>query len=141
EEHPVGPGRAAVPAGRAVHSSPAAPAIAPADAAAPEPMRPSLSATQIREVMNELQAKFPSGTYKTFEPKPLPDDVIPMPEDPDEAAVVPVEEPREIFYILGAVLALVIIAVFVLLALNGPLRYRPPAGGASPSPSVSSAKR
>ena len=148
EEQAVGAAPAPAPA-------PAAPAPAPeerevyrppATAAVPkpppvddraEPKRPPLSPSQIREVMNELQAQFPSGTYQTFEAKPLPEDHIPLPELPEDETAEVLEEPREIFYILGTLIALVVIAVFVLLALNGPLRYRPPAGGATPSPSAS----
>jgi hypothetical protein len=63
-------------------------------------------------------------------------DVIPMPEEEVDPAEL-VEEPNELFYVLGAVVALVVIGVFVVLALNGPLRYRPPAAGPSASPSAS----
>lgn len=141
EEHAVGPAPGAPVTGTAIYSPPVAPPVRPVEAPEPEPRRPPLSPTQIREVMSELQAQFPSGTYQTFEARPLPDDVIPTSEDPDGMAAEPIEEPREIFYMLGAVLALVIIVVFVLLALNGPLRYRPPAGRATPGPSASASKK
>ena len=102
-----------------------------------QPKRPPLSPAQIRDVMNELQAQFPSAPYQTFEARPLPDDVIPMPDEPEDETAVVLAEPNEAFYIVGALVALVVIGVFVLLALNGPLRYRPPAGAASPAPSAS----
>jgi hypothetical protein len=108
----------------------------PAQAARQAPARPPLSPAQIREVMNELREQFTSGTYMTYEAKPNPVDVIPMPED-DYVAPEPVEETNELFYVVGAVIALAVIGIFVLLAFNGPLRYRPPAGGAAPSPSAS----
>ncbi|MFN2465042.1 MAG: hypothetical protein ABR598_02115 [Candidatus Dormibacteria bacterium] len=102
----------------------------PSDAA---PGRPPLSPAQVREVMSELTEQFTANTYMTYEAKPLPEDVIPVPE---EAEAFATEEPNELFYLAGAIVAIVVIGVFVLLALNGPLRYRPPAGGATPSPSV-----
>ncbi|MGI8609886.1 MAG: hypothetical protein ACR2MY_11760 [Candidatus Dormibacteria bacterium] len=141
EEQAIGPSTSTPPTDSrapAVYSPPVATAISGGTEAATQPRRPPLSPTQIREVMQELQEHFSSGTYRTFEAKPLPDDVIPMTDDPEEETVAVPEEPREIFYILGAVLALGIIAVFVILALNGPLRYRAPAGGATPSPSAPS---
>ncbi|MEA2684345.1 MAG: hypothetical protein QOK05_2673 [Chloroflexota bacterium] len=100
------------------------------------PARPPMSPAQIREVMRELHEQFASNSYVTYEAKPLPVDVIPMPEEEVDPAEL-VEEPNELFYVLGAVVALVVIGVFVVLALNGPLRYRPPAAGPSASPSAS----
>jgi len=101
------------------------------------PGRPPLSPVQIREVMNELQAQFPSRTYRTFEARPLPEDVIPMPnQDADEEAGE-LEGINQPFYILGALLLLAVVGVLVYLALNGQLLSHPPAGGATPAPSVS----
>jgi hypothetical protein len=98
--------------------------------------RPPLSPAQIREVMNELKEQFTGGSYVTYEAKALPEDVIPMPEEETDETV-PIEEPNELFYIAGAVIAMVVIGIFVVLALNGPLRYQPPPGGSSPSPAAS----
>ena len=86
--------------------------------------------------MKELQQQFTTNTYKTYEAKPNPVDVIPMPEEDEEQAEV-IEETNELYYVAGALIALVLIWVFVVLALNGPLRYRPPAGRPSPGPSAS----
>ncbi|MDQ6746647.1 MAG: hypothetical protein M3010_00870 [Candidatus Dormibacteraeota bacterium] len=100
------------------------------------PARPPLSPAQIREVMSELQEQFTPRSYLTFEAKPLPEDVIPMAEDdPLEPEAAP--EPSERFYLAGALIAMVVIGIFVVLALNGPLRYKPPPGGPTPSPSAS----
>jgi hypothetical protein len=124
-----------------IHPPPRGADAAPTEvAAAPEPRadevkRPPLSPAQIREVVEQLKERFGEGSYTTYEPKALPVEVIPSLEEP-EAEVEAIEEPREIFYIVGTVVALVVIGVFVLLALNGPLRYRPPAGP-SPSPTTS----
>lgn len=117
-----------------------APALEPPTAPSPDaaPSRPPLSPAQIREVMKELQDQFTSNTYMTYEAKPRPVDVIPMPEvEEEEETVVPMEEPNEAFYVAGALIALLVIGVFFVLALNGPLRYRPPASGPGPSPSAS----
>jgi hypothetical protein len=140
EEQAVGPAPSAPPAAPGptpeVYSPPVA-AAAPLADPHPEPRRPPLSPAQIREVMNELQSQFPSGVYQTFEAKPLPDDVIPMPEEDDDRALEQLQEVNESFYILGALFAFAVVGVFVFLALNGPLRYRPPAAGPTPSPSAS----
>jgi hypothetical protein len=138
-------------------STPSAPSTAPAAAlpasrrAAPEAppeatpagrdteeaayARPPLSPAQIREVMNELKEQFTGGSYVTYEAKALPEDVIPMAEEEIDETV-PIEEPNELFYIAGAVIAMVVIGIFVVLALNGPLRYKPPPAS-PPSPSAS----
>lgn len=120
---------------------PALPDAAEAARVAPRlPDRPPLSPAQIREVMNELRGQFTPGSYMTYEATPNPVDVIPMPED-DEVGAGPVEEPleepSERFYLAGALIAMAVIGIFVLLALNGPLRYRPPAAVPSSSPSAS----
>lgn len=111
-------------------------AAEPAPAAPGPPDRPPLSPAQIREVMNELRGQFTAGSYMTYEAKPNPVDVIPMPEE-DEVVAAPIVELNERFYIAGALIALAVIGIFFLLALNGPLRYRPPAAGPSPGPSAS----
>jgi hypothetical protein len=117
-------------------SSPPPAAPGPEPSASAGPSRPPLSRAQIREVMNELTEQFTGNSYVTYEAKPLPLEVIPMAAS-DGPEVVPIEEPNELFYIVGAVVAMLVIGIFLVLALNGPLRYHPPAGGPSPSPSAS----
>ena len=130
EEHPVAPISTAAPPAIPATRAPSAPGHDRA-----EPGHPPLSPAQIRDVMTELEARFPSRSYRTFEAKPLPEDVIPMP--PDEGDGEAVQETNQPFYILGAILALAVIGVFVYLALNGQLQRHPPTGGATPAPSVS----
>ena len=103
--------------------------------AEPRPDHAPLSPDQIREVMNELRQQFTSHEYATYEPRPLPEEVIPFADEPDEEeGAPPVADTAGIFYVIGTILALVLIGGFVLLAVNGPLRYRPP----TPTPSAPS---
>jgi hypothetical protein len=113
-----------------------APATAAAPGAAAEPARPHLSPAQIRAVMNELQERFTAGTYEVYEPTRRPDEFIPATyQEWEEDVAPPLEAPSGTVYIAGAVGALLIIGVLVLLAIYGPLLSRPPAG-ATPTPTA-----
>jgi len=80
--------------------------------------------------MDQLRQQFGDTDYVTFVPRPVVAEVIPLADDaPAESA-----ETRDVVYLLGTIVAVLVIGVFVFLALQGPLRYRPPATGGSPSP-------
>gem|GEM_PF-3543402 len=117
--------------GRPVYTPP----TAKAPGADTRPSHAPLSPAQIREVMNDLREQFTAHEYATYEARSLPEDVIPFDDEPD-ADGPPPGEPREIFYVIGTIVAILVIGVFILLALGGPLRYRPPASTPSPHASA-----
>ena len=82
--------------------------------------------------MNDLRERFTAHEYTTYEARPLPDDVIPFDDEPEAEGPPPVAETAGIFYVIGTIVAMVLIGGFVLLAVNGPLRYRAPNPGPSP---------
>jgi hypothetical protein len=137
-----------------VAAAPAAPAAAPAWSELPVPppapgsiahsqppppteaasSRPTMTPAEMRQVMNNLQEKFSSSSYRIFEP---PKRVV---EDDYAAASMREREEREraeleelarearhsnVVSLLGAVLVIVVIGGFIWLATSGPLKAKP----------------
>ncbi|GAC1332156.1 MAG: hypothetical protein NVSMB17_10930 [Candidatus Dormibacteria bacterium] len=103
----------------------ASPGVAPAPARAP------LSPAQVRAVMGQLSEQFGVREYTTFAPRTVVPEVVPPADEPPGDP----GETRDAFYLVGTLVAIIIIAVFIFLALRGPLRYSAPAPPAGPSPS------
>lgn len=96
--------------------------------------RPRFSAEEVREVMAQLRQKFGSAEgYAVYQPAPPMDDALPG-LLPEPEPVAPARS-SEWLYLLGGLVALLVIGVFVYLAVVGPLSYHPPSSAPTFKPS------
>jgi hypothetical protein len=116
---------------------------APAPAAEPVLTQPILSPAEIRAVMNSLQEKFSTSSYRLFEvPKgPVDDFAESSRREQEERERAELEQlaveakQSNLVSIMGALLVILVIGAFIWLATSGPLKAKP-APSVTPSASA-----